>query len=129
LKPLLLLLFVNTSWAEHWPIPSSVGGVLQNLDRPAVRPTASPTAQPLPTAKSELHITITAQSRPDVTVICRMRGEFFNHDLPGARPDPARPGSECAQVAGEKGTERIEDTRTQEPRSVRPRPTRSGPRR
>ena len=42
--------------------------------------------------KSEMRITITVRSRPDVTLICRTRGEFFNHDLPGERPIPTSRG-------------------------------------
>jgi hypothetical protein len=111
-KSLLLFVILNDgSAAERWPIPASTGGVLQNLDRPSVRLPAPPAGEPRPAAKAEMHITITARSQLDVTLICRTRGELFNHDLPGERPDPSGPGAECSQVAGEKGTERIEDTR------------------
>ncbi len=110
MKSLLLLLMLNTPWAGRWAIPTSLGGVLQNLDRPATRLPATADGVPAPAVTSEMRITITVRTRPDVTLICRTRGAFFNHDLPGERPDPDQPGAECAQVTGEKGTERIEDT-------------------
>ena len=116
MKSLLLFVLLNAPAAERWPIPASSGGVLQNLDRPSVR-LPTPAGAPRPAAKAEMHITVTARSRLDVTLICRTRGELFNHDLPGEQPDPSGPESECSQVAGEKGTERIEDTRARKART------------
>jgi hypothetical protein len=82
--------------AWRWPVPATPGAALQDLDRRAAAPT------------SELDITITVRSRTDVTVICRTRGELFNHDLPAGGPT----AGQCAQVTGEAGSERIEDGRT-----------------
>jgi hypothetical protein len=56
------------------------------------------------------------RSRIDVTVICRTRGTFFNHDLPRERPGNEQREADCSQVAGEKGSERIEDGRARRSR-------------
>jgi hypothetical protein len=107
---LSFFLALSAPWSGQWPIPASTGGVLENLDRVPVVQTATPGEGVAPAIPSQMAITISARSRLDVTVICRTRGEFFNHDLPGGQPDPSRPGSQCAQMVGEKGSERIEDT-------------------
>jgi hypothetical protein len=111
-KSLLLSLLLTASGSGRWAIPTSAGGVLQNLDPAPRRPAASLAGAPAPAMTSELNLTITVRSRLDVTVVCRTRGAFFNQDLPRERPDPDQPTSECSQLAGEKGSERIEDTRT-----------------
>ena len=111
---LLLLLLSSATWPGQWPIPASRGGVFENLDRGATGQPVDATGALVPSVKSEMDITITDRSRPDVTVVCRTRGEFFNHDLPRGQPDPNRPRSQCAQVTGEKASERIEDTSEKE---------------
>jgi hypothetical protein len=109
----LLLLLSGASGsalAVGWPIPSSPGAVLQNLDRTPARLDSGEGGAASAAARSALDITIIVRSRVEVTVICRARGQLFNHDLPAGRPDPERAGAQCAQVVGEKGSERIEDT-------------------
>ena len=116
MKSLFVLLLFNTPLVGGWPDPTTAEGVLQNLDRPARLP-LSATAEPAPPVKSELDLVITVRSRLDVTVICRTRGTFFNHDLPRERPGNDQRGADCSQVAGEKGSERIEDGRARRSRN------------
>ena len=91
--------------AWHWPIPSSPGAVLHNLDRAPARPAPEGTGEvPAGAPNARMDITITVRSKLDVTVVCRARGQLFNQDLPPGAPVA------CTQVVGEKGNERIEDT-------------------
>jgi hypothetical protein len=130
-KFLLLSLLLDLPLLGHWPIPTSAGGVLQNLDLAPARRSVAPAGVPAPPLTSEMDLTITVRTRLDVTLICRTRSDFFNHDLPSQRSDPGHPGAECAQITGEKGSERIEDNLTRRARpkekSTAPDPSRRNP--
>jgi hypothetical protein len=95
----------SSGLAWHWPIPSSPGAVLHNLDRAPTRPSPQGTGDaPAGAPDARMEITITVRSKLDITVVCRARGQLFNQDLPPGAP------AACTQVVGEKGEERIEDT-------------------